>query len=381
MEFVKASSSAEPSVNQANASSGGVSSQHDIGSILFVSARRKTFEAHDIGRVNLLIEAFLGGDRAPSVVPTGLAVAGTTLGDAQALVQEAHLATLACQALCGASQSRSEAGASMHHPGIAPGSACSRTDASLAIRGGRKRSNTGDSAVFFAQASGAGMSSPGLAPEAAASVAGCAAQPGSRAPLSDGALSACQSREAAATWVPFTFQPQVPDIEPVHEAQVPFFKPQFPSVDTFLQSLFIPKEWMEFTRAAFVKGDDVRIGKWGPWSHGTTFEGFCSARYGRLGTSEQTTGGKVPPGGLYLAQLEDMAWQYPWAHSVWRPKREGGCCQGGEVMWIGGPPLMTKLVLEASYVRRIKRKKTHLAQFGPKNIKPLESSLGARRQR
>ena len=126
MEFVKASSSAEPSVNQANASSGGVSSQHDIGTILFVSARRKTFEAHDIGRVNLLIEAFLGGDRAPSVVPTGLAVAGTTLGDAQALVQEAHLATLAFQALCGASQPRSEAGASKHHPGNSPGSACSR---------------------------------------------------------------------------------------------------------------------------------------------------------------------------------------------------------------------------------------------------------------
>ena len=107
MEFVKASSSAEPSVNQANASSGGVSSQHDIGSILFVSARRKTFEAHDIGRVNLLIEAFLGGDRAPSVVPTGLAVAGTTLGDAQALVQAAQIATAADQAVCGASQPRS----------------------------------------------------------------------------------------------------------------------------------------------------------------------------------------------------------------------------------------------------------------------------------
>ena len=50
-------------------------------------------------------------------------------------------------------------------------------------------------------------------------------------------------------------------------------------------------------------------------------------------------------------------------------------------MWIGGPPLMTKLVLEASEVLRIKRKKSHLDQFGPKNIRPLESSLGARRQR
>ena len=70
---------------------------------------------------------------------------------------------------------------------------------------------------------------------------------------------------------------------------------------------------MEFTRAALVKGDDVRIGQWGPWSHGTTFEGFCSARYGRLGPSEKTTGGKVPPGGLYLAERDDMAWQYPGA--------------------------------------------------------------------
>ena len=105
MEFVKASSSAEPSVNQANASSGGATSQHHTGTIC-CPARCQTFEAHNFGRVNLLIEAFLGGDRAASVVPTGLAVAGTTLGDAQALVQAAQIATAADQAVCGASQPR-----------------------------------------------------------------------------------------------------------------------------------------------------------------------------------------------------------------------------------------------------------------------------------
>ena len=135
--------------------------------------------------------------------------------------------------------------------------------------------------------------------------------------------------------------PQVRDLEPEKEAQLPFFKPPYPSVDTFLGSLHISEDWMELTRAAFETGVDVRFGRWGPWSHGTHVEGFCSARYGRLVTSEKTTGGK-PPGGLYLAVRDDMAWQYPWAHEV---KRSGGPVQGGEVMWIGGPPLMTKLLM------------------------------------
>ena len=81
----------------------------------------QTIHAHDFGRANLLIEVFVGGDRAPSAVPTGLAVAGTTLGAAQSLAAGTrwsdapmHLAVEAPpgQAIRSASQPGSEASAS-----------------------------------------------------------------------------------------------------------------------------------------------------------------------------------------------------------------------------------------------------------------------------
>ena len=110
----------------------------------------------------------------------------------------------------------------------------------------------------------------------------------------------------------------------------------------------------------------MRLGRPGRWKHGTHFEAFCSALYERLATREKTTGDK-PPGGLYLARYDDMAWGFPWSHEVSLGKRSGGVVQGGDVLWTEGPPLKTKLELEASGVRRIKRKKAHLDQYWSQN--------------
>ena len=73
-------SSEQPRVTQSAAESGGATPQDHTGS------RHVSFE---IGPLDKEIEKFVGGDHAPSIVPTGPAVGGTTLGEAQECVQEA----------------------------------------------------------------------------------------------------------------------------------------------------------------------------------------------------------------------------------------------------------------------------------------------------
>ena len=76
-KMTESSSSEQPRVTQSAAESGGATPQDHTGS------RHVSFE---IGPLDEKIEEFVGGDHAPSIVPTGPAVKGTTLGEAQECV-------------------------------------------------------------------------------------------------------------------------------------------------------------------------------------------------------------------------------------------------------------------------------------------------------
>ena len=78
-KMAESSSSEQPRVTQSAAESGGATPQDHTGS------RHVSFE---IGPLDKMIEKFVGGDHAPSIVPTGPAVKGTTRGEAQECVQE-----------------------------------------------------------------------------------------------------------------------------------------------------------------------------------------------------------------------------------------------------------------------------------------------------